>query len=314
MRRRTSWSWTRRSRSASSRRSTSRPRSPAHALRSNYSLPASPDPRTLPSNVLRLPANGVSRSARGAARSGLEPVALARQVDPDHSARDRPRVPVDCLRRPDDHRRLRDPLHGAVSARYLRLQRRRPALGVARQLLLVCGARDRPVSALHPRPCAGLSGDAGDSVSRTAVALARAREVVAARDPALPPRRDLPGRRSAGAARPLLGRSGCPARPLRRRRAPVHDPLSARNLRLRARPRPLGAARRRVCRTDARRVPTLPPGPGRARAGRSRGLMRTTYAVAWQEANGPVREGRLELQEGALRIDSANAVCELRYG
>ena len=41
--------------------------------------------------------------------------------------------------------------------------------------------------------------------------------------------------------------------------------------------------------------------------------MRTTYAVAWQEANGPVREGRLELQEGALRIDSANAVCELPY-
>jgi hypothetical protein len=42
--------------------------------------------------------------------------------------------------------------------------------------------------------------------------------------------------------------------------------------------------------------------------------MRTTYAVSWQEADGAVREGRLELQESALRLESAEAVCELPYG
>jgi hypothetical protein len=41
--------------------------------------------------------------------------------------------------------------------------------------------------------------------------------------------------------------------------------------------------------------------------------MRTTYAVSWQEAGGGVHEGRLELQESALRLESAEAVCELPY-
>lgn len=41
--------------------------------------------------------------------------------------------------------------------------------------------------------------------------------------------------------------------------------------------------------------------------------MRTTYAVTWQEADGAVLEGRLELQEGALRLESAEGVSELSY-
>ena len=42
--------------------------------------------------------------------------------------------------------------------------------------------------------------------------------------------------------------------------------------------------------------------------------MRTTYAVTWQAADGGVHEGRLELQDVALRLESAEAVCELPYG
>jgi hypothetical protein len=41
--------------------------------------------------------------------------------------------------------------------------------------------------------------------------------------------------------------------------------------------------------------------------------MQTTYAVTWQEADDAVHEGRLELQEAALRLESAEAVCELQY-
>ena len=44
---------------------------------------------------------------------------------------------------------LRDPVHGPVPAVDLRLQRRRPALDVARRLLHLRRARDRPLSAVH---------------------------------------------------------------------------------------------------------------------------------------------------------------------
>ena len=52
-------------------------------------------------------------------------------------------------------------------------------------------------------------------------------------------------------------------RPLRRGRAALHHPLSARDLRLRPRARPLGRARRRLRAPDARRVPAVPARPGR---------------------------------------------------
>lgn len=46
---------------------------------------------------------------------------------------------------------------------------------------------------------------------------------------------------------------------------------------------------------------------------RHRLSVRTTYAVTWQEADGAVHAGRLELRESALRLESAEAVCELSY-
>jgi len=47
------------------------------------------------------------------------------------------------------------------------------------------------------------------------------------------------------------------------RRAALHGPLPARNLRPRARHEPLGAARRRVRRPDDRPIPAVPAGSGR---------------------------------------------------
>ena len=54
-------------------------------------------------------------------------------------------------------------------------------------------ARHRPLPALHARRGARLSGDARGRLPGAALARARAREVVAARDPALPGRRRLLG-------------------------------------------------------------------------------------------------------------------------
>ena len=58
------------------------------------------------------------------------------------------------------HRVLRDPLHRALSARAVRLQRRRAALDVAGRLLLLQRARHGSLSAVHARRRAGLPGAA----------------------------------------------------------------------------------------------------------------------------------------------------------
>ena len=108
-------------------------------------------------------------------------------------------------------------------------------------------------------------------VSGAALTRARAREVVAARDPALHRRRDHPRRRELrGVARlrPGVGlrlpdRARRGPRALRGRRAALHVALSAGDLRLRAGARPLGRARRGVRASDARRVPAVPARPGR---------------------------------------------------
>ena len=55
-----------------------------------------------------------------------------------------------------------------------------------------------------------------------------------------------------------------------RDRAAVRGPLPARAVRLRRRHEPLGAAGRRVRRPDDRRLPAVPPGPGRNRRARPR--------------------------------------------
>ena len=80
-----------------------------------------------------------------------QPLPPARQVAPDPAARARAGRPLDRLLRPDRRRRRGDPLHGALPAGDLRLQRRRAPLDVARRLLRVRRARHRPLPALRAR-------------------------------------------------------------------------------------------------------------------------------------------------------------------
>ena len=72
------------------------------------------------------------------------------------------------------------------------------------------------------------------------------------------------------AGRRLRWRADRAARVLRGDRAAVRGPLPARAVRLRRRHEPLGAAGHRVRRLDDRRLPAVPPGPGRNRPARPR--------------------------------------------
>ena len=167
---------------------------------------------------------------RGPARRAAQPLALAREVAAGDPALHRARDPLVRVLRPHGDRVLRDPLHRPLPARDLRVQRRRPALDVARGLLLLQRARHRPLPALHARPGSRLPGDARDPVPGEALARARAREVVAARDPAVPRRlglrrrlvlRRLLGERRLGRAL-LRRRPDRPARLLLGGRAALH--------------------------------------------------------------------------------------------
>src|SRR6185312_11724765 len=167
--------------------------------------------------------------------------------------------PVDRVRARQHRRVLRDPVHGALSAATVRVQRRRAALDVARLVLLLRRERHRPVSAVHAQG-GRVPGHVRGRVPGAALARASARQVVAARAPAVPDRRDLHRRRRLR-ARPA-------ARPVRGGGAPVHRPLPALDLRLRARAEPLDVARCGVRGADDRPLPALParPGPDRALA------------------------------------------------
>ena len=129
------------------------------------------------------------------ALAAAQPRALARQVAAGDPALHRARLPLDRVRRRERGRLLRDPLHRPLPAGAVRLQRRRPALVVARRLLQLQRARHRPVPAVHAQGRSRLSGPARGRVPRVALARARARQVVAARDPALPRRRGVRRRR-----------------------------------------------------------------------------------------------------------------------
>ena len=134
---------------------------------------------------------------------------------------------------------------------------------------------NRPLPAVHAGRGAGLSRVPRRRVPGAAVARPRAREVVAARDPAVPDRRRVRRRRRLRLARRALElglgrRPDRPARADRRRRAPVHDSLPARHLRPGARPRPLGAPRRGIRRAHDGRLSPVPPRSGRLGARRSR--------------------------------------------
>src|SRR5207249_4193870 len=80
-----------------------------------------------------------------------------------------------------------DPVHRPPPARHLRLQGRRDALVMARGLLLLQRARDRPVSAVHARRRPGLPGSVGRRVSAGALAWSCPGQVVAARAAAVFP-------------------------------------------------------------------------------------------------------------------------------
>ena len=161
----------------------------------------------------------------------------------------------------------------------LRLQRGRAAMDVAGVVLLVqrLGTDRYPPFTLD---AARLSGPAPRRVSRRAVARPRAGEVVVAGDPALPRRRPARGRAVATArwsrgttttrgrrvVRPRWRPDRNPRR--RRRRCPaLRRVVSEGTLPARDRAQPLGVPRRRLRRADDRRVPAVPPRPGRPRSG-----------------------------------------------
>ena len=84
---------------------------------------------------------------------------------------------------------LRDPLHRPLPARHLRLQRRRAALDVAGRLLLL-QTRSAPTGTRRSRsPTCPTTRPGSRSTTRSRSPRPGAREVVAARDPALPRRR-----------------------------------------------------------------------------------------------------------------------------
>ena len=215
-------------------------------------------------------------STRRPPRSATEPLALACEVAARDPALHRAVLPLDRLRRADDRRLLRDPVHRSLSAGHLRFQRRRAALDLARLVLLVRRAGHGPLPAVHARRATRLSGDTRRRIPGAALARARAREVVAARDPAVHPGRDLRrrrrlcGRRGSRPGRVALvvcRRAHRRPRAVRSSRAPLHGAVSPRALRPRPRPRPLGGAGRGVRLPDDGLLSTVPTRPGRGRLG-----------------------------------------------
>src|SRR5918999_1824982 len=169
---------------------------------------------------------------------------------------------------------FRHPLHGALPARDLRVQRRCPALDVARLVLLLLGERHGSLPPVHAGRGARLPSPPRGRLSRATEPLAPPREV-APRHSAPDPRRPLRGRVGLGRRRGLgrlgLRRPRRDPRPDRLRDPALHGPLPAGALQLRARARPLGSPRRRLRRPHDRRLPALPARHGAARARPARG-------------------------------------------
>ena len=156
----------------------------------------------------RLPGRGARR-----ARPRRRALALARQVAARDPALHRAPRPLVRPLGPDRGRVLRDPLHRPLPARDLRLQPGRAALDVARLLLLLLGARDRPLPAVLARRGARLPRHAPHRLPGAALALAPPRQV-AARHPPPDPGRHLRGRLGLGLGSgraTTSGGSGLPA-------------------------------------------------------------------------------------------------------
>ena len=95
-------------------------------------------------------------------------------------------LPLGGLRRDDGDRVLRDPLHGPLPAGHLRLQRRRRCGGPGESASTHARATAPTATRRSASAGARLPGDAGDPLPGATLPRPRAREVVAARDPALP--------------------------------------------------------------------------------------------------------------------------------
>ena len=131
----------------------------------------------------------ISRTGRRRAAARAEPVALARQVDPRHSAHRLPRVPVAGVHGADGRRvrrRLRDRPVPEVA---LRVQRRCAPLDVARGVLHARSVRDGSLPAVHPCRRPRLSRSTRDRLSRASRSRLPAARPVAARDTPLHHRR-----------------------------------------------------------------------------------------------------------------------------
>src|SRR3954451_25255664 len=255
--------------SCGSQRSSSSTSRPCSSNSSAATNPAMPAPITTMSAVsygsmgrdlpiAGAPVSGVasdhvslSPPPRGPPRGAGQPLAVAREVAPGDPALHRARVPLDRVLLHLARVAGDDPVHRPLPARPVRLQRRRPALDLARGVLLVQRARDRPLPAVQPAGRRGLPGAAGRRVPRPPVARPRARQVVVARHPAAPDRHGPQRRR-------LRRRADRPAGVLLRGRAAVHRQLSAQHFRLHHEPEPLDRARLRVRRPDDRPVPAVP--------------------------------------------------------
>ena len=91
----------------------------------------------------------LSAATHRRALAAAQPRALAGQVAAGDPALHRALLPLDRLRRRERDRVLRDPVHRPLPAGAVRLQRRRPALVLARRLLQLQRARHRPLPAVH---------------------------------------------------------------------------------------------------------------------------------------------------------------------
>ena len=143
--------------------------------------------RALPEEVvvMQVATQKAADRPRGRVGTSPEPLAVARQVDPRHPALRRAHLPLGRVLRPDPDRVLRGAIHRALPAGDLRLQRRRAALVVARQLLHLRCPRHRRVPAIHARGCARVPRTARDRLPAEPPPRSPAPGLVVARHPAV---------------------------------------------------------------------------------------------------------------------------------